>query len=65
VDEKDIYRTANVLVKRHGSEASLFAAQRADELLEKGDAEGAVTWRRVYAAIGVLTDKSGDNKTKH
>ncbi len=32
----DIYRTANVLVKRYGEDADLEAAQRADAMLEKG-----------------------------
>ncbi len=36
----DIYRTANVLVKHYGEDASLEAAQRADAMLEKGSLDG-------------------------
>ncbi len=36
----DIYRTAQVLVKRHGEDAPIEAAMRADALLEKGDLDG-------------------------
>ena len=36
----DIYRTANVLIREHGQDATLEAAQRADAMLEKGDMEG-------------------------
>ena len=36
----DIYRTANVLVKRYGKDAALEAAQSADAMLEKGSLDG-------------------------
>ncbi len=45
----DIYRTASVLIREHGKDAALEAAQRADAMLEKGDMEGAAVWRRVSA----------------
>jgi len=32
----DIYRTASVLIREHGEDAALEAAQRADAMLEKG-----------------------------
>ncbi len=35
--EIDIYRAANILVKRYGEDAALEAAQRADVMLERGD----------------------------
>ena len=50
----DIYRTANLLVKRHGSEATIHTATRADELLAAGDMDGRATWLRVLAAIKTL-----------
>ena len=50
----DIYRTANLLIKQHGSQAQLEAAQRADKLLEAGDLEGIATWRKVIQAIQEL-----------
>jgi hypothetical protein len=36
----DILRAANILIKRHGVDAAMLAAQRADELLEEGDTDG-------------------------
>ena len=36
----DIYRTANVLIREHGEDAALEAAQRADAMLEKGSLDG-------------------------
>ncbi len=36
----DIYRTASVLIREHGEDATLEAAQRADAMLEKGCLDG-------------------------
>ncbi len=36
----DIYRAANILVKRHGQDAPIQAAMRADAMLEKDDLDG-------------------------
>ena len=47
----DIYRTANVLIREHGEDASLEAAQRADAMLEKGCLGGQRVWKRVLAAV--------------
>ncbi len=41
----DIYRSANVLVRQHGAEATIHAAMSADAMLEKGDLDGAAVWR--------------------
>ncbi len=50
----DIYRSANVLVKRHGEDAPIEAAMRADDMLEKGDLDGYAVWKRVLRAVGEL-----------
>jgi hypothetical protein len=47
----DIYRTASVLIREHGDEADLVAAQRADCFLEAGDVDGQMIWKRVLKAI--------------
>jgi hypothetical protein len=41
VDEPDIWRAANLLLKRHRAEAEIVAAMRADELLGRGCEGGA------------------------
>ncbi len=43
----DIFRSAQVLVKRHGPDAPIEAAMRADAMLEKGDLDGYAVWKRV------------------
>jgi hypothetical protein len=47
----DIYRTANVLIREHGDDAALEAAQQADAMLEKGSLDGQRVWKRVLAAV--------------
>ncbi len=36
IPDRDIFRSAQVLVKRHGQDAPIEAAMRADAMLEKG-----------------------------
>jgi hypothetical protein len=52
--DRDIYRTANLLVKQHGQDAPIHAAMRADAMLEKGDLGGCAVWRRVLKAVEEL-----------
>ena len=40
IDETEIWRVANLLVKRHGTDAALAAAKRAEKLLAAGDVNG-------------------------
>ena len=51
IPDLDIYRSANVLVNRHGQDAPIQAAMRADELLEKCNLDGYAVWRRVLKAV--------------
>ncbi len=43
----DIYRTASVLIREHGEDAALEAAQRADAMLEKGSLGGQRVRKRI------------------
>ena len=47
----DIYRSANILVKRYGEDAALEAAQRADVMLERGDMDGYAVWKSIVRAV--------------
>ena len=49
--EHDIYQSAKLVIDQHGTESGDFAARRADLLMEEGDADGAVVWRRILEAI--------------
>ena len=50
----DIYRSAHLLIKRHGDDAAIEAAMRADERLAAGDMEGEAVWLRIGKAIEEL-----------
>ena len=54
IDDLDIHRAANLLVKRHAADAAIVAAQRADELLAAGDLDGCAVWKRILAAVKEL-----------
>ncbi len=43
-----------MLVKRHGQDAPIEAAMRADEPLEAGDLDGYAVWRRILRAVEEL-----------
>ena len=50
----DIWRAANLLMKQHGENAEIVAAQRADLMLERGDRDGRLVWLRIRRAIAEL-----------
>ncbi len=50
----DIFRSAQVLVKKHGADAPIQAAMRADAMLDKGDLDGVAVWRRIIKAVEEL-----------
>ena len=52
IPDLDIYRSANVLVTRHGPDAPIHAAMRADAMLDKGDLDGYAAWKRILRAAG-------------
>ncbi len=54
IPDLDIYRSAQTLVKRHGQDAPIHAAMRADDMLDKGDLDGYAVWRRILRAVGEL-----------
>ncbi len=54
IPDIDIYRVANLLVKRNGQDAPIEAAMRADAMLDKGDLDGYAAWKRILRAVGEL-----------
>ncbi len=54
IPDLDIFRSANFLVRRHGQDAPIQAAMRADAMLETGDLNGYAVWRRVLRAVEEL-----------
>ncbi len=54
ISDLDIYRSANVLVKRHGEDAPIHAAVKADAMFEAGDLDGYAAWKRILRAMDEL-----------
>ncbi len=52
----DVWRTAKLLVDKHGAEAPIHAAMKADAMLERGDMDGRAVWLRVVRAVKELLD---------
>ncbi len=49
--ERDIWRAANLLIRKHGADAGIVAAQRADEMLQRGDHDGEIVWLHIRRAV--------------
>jgi hypothetical protein len=57
MSDLDIWRSANILLKRYGGAAVFIARKRADAQLEQGDVKGASAWVRILKAITDLERK--------
>jgi hypothetical protein len=61
----DLYRATKGLIQQYGTEdALLFAARRADVLLELGELEGQRVWKgvlRTVEELGRMTPKGGES----
>jgi hypothetical protein len=58
IPEIDIWRAANLMVKRYGDKALEESSTRVDELTAVGDRDGADTWRRISAAVAQLANNT-------
>jgi hypothetical protein len=63
IDDRDVWRAAN-LVLMHFDDGAVSEAQRlADECLERGDLHGFAMWRRVFeAAVELLRTEPADGE---
>ncbi len=62
----DIYRSAQVLIRQHGDDAGLQAAQRADDMLDRGDMDGLAVWKRILAAVEeIARTEPADGEQRH
>ena len=65
MDEIDVWRSAALLIKQHGEDAAIVAAQRADALLAEGATEGFRTWQRIVAALNELGKRPRASKPRN
>lgn len=58
MNERDIYASANELIRQHGEDAPIHAAMRADKLLDQSDMDGVAVWRRILKAVDELLSEN-------
>ncbi len=50
----EIYRAANLIIRKYGDGAIIYAGARADRLLETGNEKGNYLWLKVLDAVQEL-----------
>ncbi len=55
--EWELWACADEAIRQHGLDAPIFAAMRADKLLEEGEIDGAANWRLIVTRINQLLAK--------
>jgi hypothetical protein len=58
IPEIDIWRAANLMLKRYGEKALEESDARADELAAADDHNGVAGWRRIKDAVVQLANKT-------
>ncbi|MGF1623958.1 MAG: hypothetical protein ACFCVH_03665 [Alphaproteobacteria bacterium] len=58
--EIDIWRTAQLLIRRYGDEAPHEADRRAADLHARGESSGAAAWRRIAGVAAALQRREPD-----
>jgi hypothetical protein len=58
IPEIDIWRAANLMLKRYGDKALEESAARAEELAAQQDDNGAAVWRRITDAVDQLANQT-------
>jgi len=56
IPDIDIWRAANLMLKRYGEKAFEESSVRADELAADGDRDGSSAWRRITAAVELIAN---------
>ena len=51
ISDPDIWRAACLLIQRHGADAEIEAAKRADQMIERGDLDGHAVLKQIMGAI--------------
>jgi hypothetical protein len=59
MNQKEIYRSANLLIDVYGADAAAHASRRMQELIGRRDVHGAGVWRRVLRAVRELQGQGG------
>ena len=59
IEEKDVWRAANLLIARFGEAAVAVAQRKVDEMDSIGDRDLSVVWGSVVVAVRALVNERG------
>ncbi len=62
--DPETYRVANLLINEYGEMARIGALLRADQLRDRGDADGRARWLRVARAVEELLVEEAPSEAK-
>jgi hypothetical protein len=62
ISQNDIFRSAQLLIKQHGTKAEELAERTIRKLMEQDDAKGAGVWLRILSAIEDLRSMKQQGK---
>jgi hypothetical protein len=62
MEDIDVWRTAQLLIDRHGYGAEVAATKHHDAMVQRGDWVGVVAWHRVLQAIAQLRRTSAPSR---
>jgi len=62
MEEIDIWRSANHMVRQYGVNAGYEAGRKAGDLLKAGDKEGFEVWRSIARAIEEMIATTGSRQ---
>ena len=54
VSDRDIWTTANSLIRHHGEQAETRAVAHHAAMMDRSDREGVALWKRIRRAVKVL-----------
>ncbi len=66
IGDFDLWRAAQIMVKRYGNGATIEAAMRADEFLDQGNLDGKRQWMPIMQTIEELQrERPRDGEAVH
>ena len=57
MSEDELWASANEMLRHHGEDAMIVAAQKADERMEQADLDGVHKWLAVVKRINILLER--------
>lgn len=62
--DREVWTAADLIVKRHGPAAVIEAARMIDRMLDHGDRDGQLVWKRIRRAVEALQAPTSGRQTR-